>query len=143
VPKGLSSVVRDNLEKCRSAAIAAVDVYNRPGPGFRTAHYIVLLLELVLRQRLGLGGPDHRGVHRPQILRDRADREPERPGHRPHAQVARLQGDHCFNFDMETLSFGIDLAPPGQNPEGYAVDPPINLQPPAPSATMVNRNPPS
>lgn len=37
MPKGLSSAVRDNLEKCRSAAIAAVDVYNRPGPRFRTA----------------------------------------------------------------------------------------------------------
>jgi hypothetical protein len=47
----------------------------------------------------------------------------------------------CFNFDMEILSFGIDLAPPGQNPEGYALDPPINLQPPAPSATIVNANP--
>lgn len=44
MPKGLSSVVRDNLEKCRSAAIAAVDVYNRPGPRFRTAHYIVLII---------------------------------------------------------------------------------------------------
>lgn len=29
--KGLPVVVKDNLEKCRSAAIAAVDVYNRPG----------------------------------------------------------------------------------------------------------------
>ena len=44
LPKGLSSVVRDNLEKCRSAAIAAVDVYSRPGPRFRTAHYIVLII---------------------------------------------------------------------------------------------------
>ena len=44
MPKGLLSVVRDNLEKCRSAAIAAVDVYNRPGPRFRTAHYIVLII---------------------------------------------------------------------------------------------------
>jgi len=44
MPKGLSRRVRDNLEKCRSAAIAAVDVYNRPGPRFRTAHYIVLIV---------------------------------------------------------------------------------------------------
>ena len=28
----------------RSAAIAAVDVYNRPGPRFRTAHFIVLII---------------------------------------------------------------------------------------------------
>lgn len=31
----------------------------------------------------------------------------------------------CFSFDMETLSFGIDLAPVGQKPQGYALDPPI------------------
>jgi hypothetical protein len=42
--KGLPVAVRDNLEKCRSAAIAAVDTYNRPGPRFRTAHYIVLIV---------------------------------------------------------------------------------------------------
>ena len=44
MPKGLPVLVKDNLEKCRSAAIAAVDVYNRPGPRFRTAHYIVLIV---------------------------------------------------------------------------------------------------
>ena len=44
MPKGLPVVVKDNLEKCRSAAIAAVDIYNRPGPRFRTAHYIVLIV---------------------------------------------------------------------------------------------------
>lgn len=41
--KGLAQIVKDHLEKCRAAAIAAVDVYNRPGPRFRTAHYIVLI----------------------------------------------------------------------------------------------------
>jgi hypothetical protein len=44
MPKGLPVVVKDNLEKCRSAAIAAVDVYNRPGPRFRTAHYLILIV---------------------------------------------------------------------------------------------------
>lgn len=44
MPKGLPQSVRDNVEKCRAAAIAAVDVYNRPGPRFRTAHYIVLIV---------------------------------------------------------------------------------------------------
>jgi hypothetical protein len=44
MPKGLPIDVKNNLEKCRSAAIAAVDVYNRPGPRFRTAHYIVLIV---------------------------------------------------------------------------------------------------
>ena len=44
MPKGLPLAVRDNVEKCRSAAIAAVDVYNRPGPRFRTAHYIILIV---------------------------------------------------------------------------------------------------
>lgn len=44
MPKGLPQTVKDQLEKCRAAAIAAVDVYNRPGPRFRTAHYIVLIV---------------------------------------------------------------------------------------------------
>lgn len=44
MPKGLPQVVKDNIEKCRSSAIAAVDVYNRPGPRFRTAHYVVLII---------------------------------------------------------------------------------------------------
>ena len=43
MPKGLPKNVKDNLEKCRTSAIAAVDVYNRPGPRFRTAQYIVLI----------------------------------------------------------------------------------------------------
>ena len=44
MPRSLPQAVRDNLEKCKSSAIAAVDVYNRPGPRFRTAHYIVLII---------------------------------------------------------------------------------------------------
>lgn len=42
--KRLSKVVSDNVEKCRSSAIAAVDAYNRPGPRFRTAQYVVLII---------------------------------------------------------------------------------------------------
>jgi hypothetical protein len=42
--KGLSKNVREQLEKCRDSAIAAVEVYNRPSPRFRTAHYIVLII---------------------------------------------------------------------------------------------------
>jgi hypothetical protein len=44
MPKSLPRAARDNLEKCRAATIAAVDVYNRPGPRFRTAHFIVLIV---------------------------------------------------------------------------------------------------
>ena len=40
----LSESVRGNLDKCRAAAVAAVDVYNRPGPRFRTAHFVVLII---------------------------------------------------------------------------------------------------
>lgn len=40
--KGLRQVVRDNIEKCRSAALAAVEVYNRPGPRLRTAQFLIL-----------------------------------------------------------------------------------------------------
>jgi Domain of unknown function (DUF3644) len=43
MPKGLPQSVKDNLEKCRSAAIAAVDAYNRPGPRFRTGQYLVMV----------------------------------------------------------------------------------------------------
>ncbi len=39
--RGLPKQVRDNLAKCREAVLAAVDAYNRPGPRFRTAQYIV------------------------------------------------------------------------------------------------------
>lgn len=44
MPKGYSQSVKDNLEKSRAAAIAAVDSYNRPGPRFRTAHFIILIV---------------------------------------------------------------------------------------------------
>ncbi len=44
MPRGLPHTVRDNLEKCRGAAIAAVEAYNRPGPRFRTAQYIVMIV---------------------------------------------------------------------------------------------------
>ncbi len=43
MPRGLPQTVRDNLEKCRSAATAAVEAYNRPGHRFRTAHYLVMI----------------------------------------------------------------------------------------------------
>lgn len=42
--RGLPILVKENLEKCQSTAIAAVEVYNKPGPRFRTAHYIVLII---------------------------------------------------------------------------------------------------
>ena len=44
MPKGPPQVVRNNIEKCRSAALAAVDSYNRPGPQFRTAQYLVFII---------------------------------------------------------------------------------------------------
>ena len=40
----LSLLTKSNLEKCQAAAIAAVDFYNRPGPRFRTALYVVLIV---------------------------------------------------------------------------------------------------
>lgn len=44
LPKGLPLTVKHNLEKARSAAIAAVEVYNRPGPRFRAAQYLVMIV---------------------------------------------------------------------------------------------------
>jgi hypothetical protein len=43
MPAKYSRAVRDQLEKCRAAAIAAVEGYNRPGSRFRTAQYIVFI----------------------------------------------------------------------------------------------------
>jgi hypothetical protein len=43
MPRGLPAVVRAHLDKARTAAISAVEVYNRPGPHFRTAHFVVLM----------------------------------------------------------------------------------------------------
>lgn len=44
MPTKLSNHTKYQLEKCRTAAIAAVDSYNRPGPRFRTAIYVVLIV---------------------------------------------------------------------------------------------------
>jgi len=43
MPRGFPKTVKDNLEKCRSAAVAAVSSYNRPGSQFRTAEYLVMI----------------------------------------------------------------------------------------------------
>ena len=40
--RGLPKSVKDNLEKCRSSAIAAVTAYNTPGLSFRTPLFLVL-----------------------------------------------------------------------------------------------------
>jgi hypothetical protein len=44
MPRGFPQSVKDNLEKARSAAVAAVETYNRPGARFRTAQFIVLIV---------------------------------------------------------------------------------------------------
>jgi hypothetical protein len=44
MPRGLPQKVKDHLEKCRWAAIAAVESYNRPNNHFRTALYVVLII---------------------------------------------------------------------------------------------------
>ena len=44
MPKNLPHTVQDNLEKCRAAAIAAVEAYNRPGRRFRTEQYLVMII---------------------------------------------------------------------------------------------------
>ena len=41
--RGLPRTVRDNIKKCHLAAIAAVEVYNRPGKQFRTAQYVIMI----------------------------------------------------------------------------------------------------
>ena len=44
MPRGLPHIVREHIEKCRSSALAAVDSYNRPGPRFRTAQFVILII---------------------------------------------------------------------------------------------------
>jgi hypothetical protein len=44
MPPGLPVVAKEHLEKSRAAAVAAVEVYNRPGRRFRTAQYVVLIV---------------------------------------------------------------------------------------------------
>ncbi|MDE0453904.1 MAG: DUF3644 domain-containing protein [Gammaproteobacteria bacterium] len=44
MPAKLSKLTKSNLDKCRAAANAAVESYNRPGPKFRTALYVVLIV---------------------------------------------------------------------------------------------------
>lgn len=44
MPRGLPQAVKDNLEKCQVAAIAAVEAYNRPGRSFRTAQFLVMIV---------------------------------------------------------------------------------------------------
>lgn len=43
MPRGLPQTVKDNIDKCRWSAIAAVDAYNRAGLRFRTPQFIVLI----------------------------------------------------------------------------------------------------
>jgi len=44
MPRGLPQTVKENLEKCQLAALAAVDAYNRPGRRFRTAQFLVMIV---------------------------------------------------------------------------------------------------
>jgi len=44
MPRGLPQAVKDNLEKCQLAALAAVESYNRPGRSFRTAQFLVMIV---------------------------------------------------------------------------------------------------
>lgn len=44
MPRGQPKVVKDNLDKVRQSAIAAVEAYNRPAPRFRTALFIILIV---------------------------------------------------------------------------------------------------
>jgi hypothetical protein len=44
MPTRLPLEAAANLKKAREAALMAVDIYNRPGAGFRSANYIVLMI---------------------------------------------------------------------------------------------------
>jgi hypothetical protein len=44
MPRGLPQAVKENLEKCQLATLAAVEAYNRPGRSFRTAQFLVMIV---------------------------------------------------------------------------------------------------
>lgn len=44
MPRGLPQTVKENLEKCQLATLAAVEAYNRPGRSFRTAQFLVMIV---------------------------------------------------------------------------------------------------
>ena len=44
MPRALPQTVQDHLEKCRTSAISSVEAYNRPGPRFRTAQFLILIV---------------------------------------------------------------------------------------------------
>lgn len=44
MPRGLPQLVKENIEKCQLATLAAVDAYNRPGRKFRTAQFLVMIV---------------------------------------------------------------------------------------------------
>lgn len=79
MPKGLPVAAKDNVAKCQAATIAAVDTYNRPGPRFRTAYYIVLIVIAwtsgrPLRQLIAVRQPwrnaNGSGIHNSVITRN-------------------------------------------------------------------------
>ncbi len=43
MPRGLPKATRSHLEKAIAAALAAVEVYNKPGSHFRTCHFVILI----------------------------------------------------------------------------------------------------
>jgi hypothetical protein len=90
--KALPRKVRDNLEKCRAAALAAVDVYNRPGPRFRTAHYIVLIV-------IAWCGFFHAIAYRKR----------RNPWYKKPGKTA--QGDRYVRVDGEPKHWDLDLTP--------------------------------
>ena len=44
MPRGLPQCVKENLSKARDAALAAVEIYNKPAIDFRAGNYIVLMV---------------------------------------------------------------------------------------------------
>ena len=44
MPRGLPEPVKENLTKARDAALAAVEIYNKPAIDFRAGNYIVLMV---------------------------------------------------------------------------------------------------
>lgn len=85
IPLNLPILAKSNLEKCKAAAIAAVDSYNRPGSRFRTAVYVVLIImawqaffhAYFYRQNQKPWYQSRKSTHKKGVRYDKIDGEPK------------------------------------------------------------------
>jgi len=100
--RGLPATVRENIEKCQAATMAAVEVYNKPGPRFRTAHYVVLIV-------MAWTGLFHAIFYKRR----------KRPWYQNNGRYVKVDGDpkHWELSECLKQYYGTNLPPPRKNLE--------------------------